>query len=70
VFVRCKKICVIPFANLAEILGLQIVGITTRHHNIFEIGMALNILKHCFPSLAAWLLWFLGDCVSACANSV
>jgi hypothetical protein len=64
------RIVIIPFANLTEILGLQIVGIAARHHDIFEIGVALNVLEYRFPSPAAWFLWLLGDCIRASTNSV
>jgi hypothetical protein len=60
----------LPFPNLEEILGLQKICITARYHNVFQIFVGFNILEYRFPTPAAWLLWFLRDCISASTDSV
>lgn len=60
----------LPFPYLEEILWLQEICVTTRHHNILQIFVALNILKYSVPTCAAWLLWSFRDCISACTDCV
>jgi hypothetical protein len=60
----------LPFPYLEEILWLQKICVTTRHHNVFQIFVTLDILEYRFPTFAAWLLWFLRDCFSTSTDCV